>query len=74
MIKATLKKIFNWVWLTLSKVLSIINMAETLVAFKQTLSWRSQEFYILPQRQKKKDFLSRQPEGGSLLHGVELEG
>jgi hypothetical protein len=51
MTKATLIRTFNWGWLTGSEVQSIIIMAGSMVASKQTRCWRkSEEFYILIQR------------------------
>jgi hypothetical protein len=38
---------FNWGWLTVSEVQSIIIMVGSMAARRKTWFWRSQEFYIL---------------------------
>jgi hypothetical protein len=58
MTKATFIRLtFNWSWLTISEVQSIIIMAGSMAVFRQTWCWRSQEFYIL---------IPGQPEGHCL--------
>jgi hypothetical protein len=46
------KKKCNWGWLTVSEIQSIVIMAESMAACRQTWCWRSQEFYILINRQQ----------------------
>jgi hypothetical protein len=46
MTKATLKRTFNWGWLTGSEVQSIIIKPGTMAASRQAWCRRSQEFYI----------------------------
>jgi hypothetical protein len=48
MMKAThIKKTFNWGWLTFSEVQSIIIMAGSMAACRQTCTGEGAEFYIL---------------------------
>jgi hypothetical protein len=52
MVKAThIKETFNWNWLTVSEVQSIIIMTRSMGTSKQAWCWKNQEFFVLIQRQ-----------------------
>jgi hypothetical protein len=67
-------KTFNWSWLTVSEVQSIIIMVESMAASRHTRCWQSsREFYIWIQRQPEESGILRQLGGSSLPQWVEPE-
>jgi hypothetical protein len=56
---------FNFGWLTVSEVQSIILMGGNIALWRQTQCWRSCEFFVLMHRQHKGIVYYRQPGGGS---------
>jgi hypothetical protein len=56
---SVIRKPLNYDWLTVSEVQSIIIMVGKMTLSRQTLCWRSQEFYILTQGSQATEFLKQ---------------